>query len=455
MKKQDLKKRIGICFGKNDIRCVYGKELDEEIAYRTGRAAALLLKAKRFVVGYDFRISSESLRQAFMRGLTESGADVIDIGMVDTPSVYFASGFLNLPAGMITASHNPAKYNGIKLTRARAEPIGEGTGLDKIKKLVERNKFPKKKKGKIVGKSLFMDYVNHVRSFVNVKNIKNIKVAVDAGNGMAGRFIPMTYKKLDVRIVPLDFKIAGKFMKHVANPAERKNIRDLISKVKKTKADFGIAFDGDMDRVFFVDEKGKVIDSSLTAALIIKHLLQKKKGKKIVYNLAMSKIIPETARKYGAKAIKSRVGHSFIKPLMKKNKATFGCENSAHYYYDKNYYADSGLITSLVVSEIYALAKKKGKKFSDLMKEFEKYAKSEEKNIRVADKAKLIKRVENRYKRKAKKIERIDGITFDFGDYWFNIRASNTEPFVRINLEAKNQKLMRAKLKELMSFVRG
>jgi len=448
--KDHINKRIGICFRKNDVRCVYGSELDEEIVYRIGRAVVEYLKCKEFVVGYDFRVSSESLKKSFMRGLTDSGANVINIGMVDTPAVYFASGFLKKPSGMITASHNPAKYNGIKLSRVNAIPIGEKSGLTKIRELAQKNNFPKRKKGKIISKNILNDYVKHVRAFVNLKNINNIKIVVDAGNGMAGKMVPLVFNGLKVKIIPLDFKISGK-QKHTANPSEYKNIKDLVQKVNSTKADFGIAFDGDMDRVFFVCEKGKIIDSSIMAALIIDNINKPR----VVYNSAVGKIVPEITKKKGGKAFLEKVGHSFIKPRMKKVNADFGCEHSAHYYYKRNYYADSGLITSIIISEIMSKAISKGKKFSEVILPFEKYAKSEEKSLKVKDKQKIIKKIENKYKSKAKKISKLDGITMDFGNYWFNVRQSNTEPLLRLNIEANNKKILNQKLKEILSFIKN
>lgn len=444
MKKEDFKNRVKICFGKNDVRCVAGKELDGEIAYRTGKAIVEFLKCREFVVGHDMRTSSHKLRDAFIEGVIDYGADVIDIGAIDSPGLYFASGFLNKPGGMITASHNPAKYNGIKLVRSGARPVGEKTGLEKIREMVAENKFREiKRRGNVRKKDLFPAYKKHVQSFINTKNISGIKIVIDAGNGMAGRMVPIGYKDLNVKITPLDFRLDGRFPTHEANPANPDNIRDLRKKVISQKADFGIAFDGDMDRVFFVDEAGKIVDSSTIAALLIKHFYNKKDKTNVVYNTVMSKIVPETVQKLGGKAFKEKVGHSYIKIRMRKVRAVFGAEHSAHYYYRDNYYADSGLITSLIVCEIFAKSKQSGTKFSELLKGFEKYHKITEKSFKVKDKAETIRKLEREYYRNAKRSEKRDGLTLDFGDWWFNVRMSNTEPLVRLNLEAEEESVMK------------
>jgi phosphomannomutase len=451
--KRGFSERVNVCFGKSDVRCIAGKELDEEIAYRTGKAFVDLLKAKEIYVGRDMRVSSDSLKKSFVKGAREQGARVIDVGLVDSPSLYFLSGKFKKPSAMITASHNPKEYNGIKLSDVGAIPIGEKTGLKKIRELVLNNNFRRVKiKGNYTTKDISREYRRHVLKFIDVKKLKGLSVVVDGGSGMAGRIFPLVSKGLGIKVKPLDFMLDGRFPVHNPNPALKKNAKHIMDEVKKGKADFGIAFDGDMDRVFFVDEEGRLIDSSFIGALIASRLVRK--GNKVVYNVACSKIIPEIVKTLGGKSFKEKVGHGFIKPRMRKEKAIFGAEHSAHYFYKDNYYADSGMISAMIVCEIFSEVKSRGWKFSDLVRGFNRYSKSEEKSFRVGDVDEVISRVRKKYGKRARKIEKIDGLTFDFGDWWFNVRGSNTEPLIRINLEARDKKTMREKLKEVIKIVR-
>src|SRR3989344_1581648 len=283
---------------------------------------------------------------AFMKGSAEQGANAIFIGQVCTDAVYFASGFLKKPAVMFTASHNPAKYNGIKMCRSGAIPINEDTGLNKIKKIIENNEYNKtriKKNGKTTRKDILKSYVKHVRKFVDIKKLKKLKIAADAGNGMAGKILLLVYKNLPIKIVPLYFRLDGNFPNHPADPIKHENLAELQKTVRERNCDFGIAFDGDADRIFFVDEKGNAVNSSLMSALIIKDILSKRKKSKIIHNLVVSHIVPDTIKKFGGFPIVERVGHSFIKDTMRRTKAVFACEHSAHYYYIDNYRADSGM----------------------------------------------------------------------------------------------------------------
>ena len=431
-------------FQSNDIRGIYGKELTDELAYKIGRATATLLK-KDIVVGHDMRLSSPSLCKNLVKGIIDSGKNAILIGLVGTDVLYYATVCLNLPGVMITASHNPAKYNGMKFCKEKAVPISGRTGLMEIKKLVENEKFSEGK-GKKIEKDVFKQYVKHALSFVG--KIKKMKVVVDAGNGMAGRVFCKVYSKLDLDIVPVEFKLDGRFPSHDPNPIKHKNIHDLEVRVKKEKADLGMAFDGDTDRVAFVDEKGGRVESSVTAALLIKHLLKRKSS--IVFNSVCGNIVPETIKKYKGKGYREKVGHTFIKEKMKKVKAVFGCEHSGHFYYKDNYYADSGMISSLLMVELIS---EDGRKFSEILKEFRKYYKIEETSVKVKDKKKVLKKVEKHYKSKAKKVSKLDGIRMDFDDWWFIVRESNTEPLIRVNLEANSRKLMLEKKKEMLKII--
>jgi len=449
MEELSFKKRVQVCFKANDVRCVAGAELDEKLAYLTGRAVVKFLKCKKFIVGHDVRISSHKIRDVFIKGILDQGCSVIDIDEVDTPGLYFASGHLDLPGGMITASHNPAKYNGIKLVRSCAEPIGEKTGLRKIMKLVSKEKFGDVgRRGRLVKRDISKAYRKHVLGFVDASLLKGLKIVVDAGNGMAGKMIPIVYNGLGVRMDKLDFKLDGSFPKHDANPSRRENIADLQKRVLAREADFGIAFDGDMDRVAFVDERGQAVDSSVIAALIVNHFCS---NEGVVYSSSASKIIPETVECVGGRAYEERVGHSFIKARMAKTKSIFGAEHSAHYYYKENFYSDSGLITSLIVCEIY---RKAGKKFSELTSEFEKYSRIPEESVIVSDKGAVLKKVEKHYRGKGGRVKKMDGLKIDFGSWWFSVRPSNTEPLLRVNAESENGQLLKKKALELMRVIK-
>ena len=384
-------------FRMNDIRGVYGQELDDSFAYKTGRAISKFLKCKKIIIGRDMRLSSNLLFNALAKGFVDSGINVMDIGLIDTPALYFASAFYKTPGIMITASHNPAEYNGIKIVKANARPIDMNNGLDKIKKFIEKDYFSNIKiRGEISKRDVLKNYKKHILSFVNPGKIGNLKIAVDAGNGMAGRLVPFIYKGLDIRILPLYFKLDGKFPNHVPNPILKDNMKSLRKMVLKDKADFGIAFDGDMDRVAFVDEKGQLVSTSFIGALLAKYLLQEKKRKEnIVYTSACSKIISETISKYSGKSVRAKVGHAFMKESMYKNNALLGVEHSGHYYYRDNYYADAAVISSLLVLEIYSHSKKNGIKFSDLIAEFNKYSQSEERSIKLKDKGDIVDKIKN------------------------------------------------------------
>ena len=438
-----------------DVRGIYGQNLTEEIACKIGRAFAYFLKCKDVVVGTDMRVSSPKLSRAFMKGVAEQGANAIFIGEVCTDAVYFASGHLNKPGVMFTPSHNPKQYNGLKFCKGDAVPINEDTGLKSIKTIIENEHYKKnkiKKHGKIIKKDILKDYVWHVRKFINVKILRKLKIAVDAGNGMAGKIVPLVYRNLPVEIVPLYFKLDGTFPNHPADPSKYENLVELQKTVKEKKCDFGMAFDGDADRIFFVDENGNVINSSSISSLISKNLLIKNPKQKIIYNLVCSHIVPETVRKYSGTPIIERVGHSFIKDTMRKTKALFACEHSAHYYYKNNYRADSGIITSLIIAEI---ASKEKKPLSELLDEFRKYNTIEETSVEVNDKDAKLKEIEEIYKKQnPSRISKLDGITIEFGKWWFNVRPSNTEPLLRLNLEAESEELMKEKREELVNIIK-
>jgi len=455
-----------------DVRGIYNKNLTDEIAYKIGKAFVSFLKCKDVVVGYDMRLSSPKLSKAFMKGVNEQGANIIDIGMVSTDGLYFASGFLNKPAVMFTASHNPPEYNGLKFCKSGAAPISYDTGLQKIKSIIQKSQYKKnksKKIGKIIKKDILKNYVKHVHKFIHIKKLSTLNIAVDAGNGMAGKIVPLIFKNFPIKILPLYFKLDGTFPNHLADPSKYENLKELQEIVKKRNCDFGMAFDGDADRIFFIDEKSNIINPSLIAALVIKKILQKHKNEKIIYNLINSKIVPETVKKFKGIPLISRVGHSYIKEYMKKTNAIFACEHSAHYYFRDNFRADSGIIMSLIVAEIIST---ENKPLSKLLKEFQKYHKIEETNFKVKDKGKAIKKIEQHYKKQKPKtrenqrfsvsrkssifprISKLDGVTVEFKDWWFNVRPSNTEPLLRLNLEASSKGLMEEKKEELVRVIK-
>jgi len=446
-------------FKANDIRGVYGRVLNDKLAYMVGRAIVRYFNCKKIFVGRDMRLSSPALFKALCKGLVESGIDVIDIGLVDTPSLYYATGRYKKHGIMITASHNPANYNGIKIVRAGALAMSKDSGLNEIEEIIKRGEFSVgKKKGKVVRKDISKEYKNYVLSYVNCMKIRNVKVVVDAGNGMAGKVVPLVYRGLDIKAVPLFFSLDGRFPNHVPNPILRKNVVDLMRKVKDVKADLGIAFDGDMDRVAFVDEKGRFVNTSIIGALLAQHLLKRSRGKNIgiLFTAATSRILRDIVLQNGGKPKLERVGHAYMKERMRKENALFGMEHSAHYYYRNNFHADSGLITSLLVLEIFSEAKKKGMKFSDLLSEFDKYSQADEVSIVLKDDENILEKIERYYSLKGelKKIYHFDGLFIEFKDYWFSVRKSNTEPLLRINLEARNRKVMKEKLSEVLRVVR-
>lgn len=430
-----------------DIRGIYPDELNEKDAYEIGRAFAIFSKNKQVIIGYDMRLSSVKLFKSLSKGITTQGVDVINIGQVSTDAFYFASGHLNLPGIMITASHNPSYYNGFKICLAAANVIRPVQLLP----LLTKSKSIPSKKGKIIKKDILRHFKKHVLKFINTKKIRPLKIVIDAGNGMAGKIVPFIFRGLPCQIKPLYFELDGSFPNHIPNPSKAANTKDLQKMVLREKADLGIAFDGDADRAFFIDEQGKRVNSSLIIALISKKILSKKPNQTIIYSLICSRIVKEIIEKYKGKAVMERVGHVFIKDKMRKTKAIFGGESSGHYYFRDNYFADSGIIASLIILEALS---EENKPFSDIVKEYKKYYSIEETDIKLNDKqkAKIVKLIEKKYK--DGKISYIDGITVEYKDWWFNLRPSNTEPLIRFNLEAVSRELMEEKKREILGQIK-
>jgi phosphomannomutase len=428
-----------------DIRGLVKDEVTPDFSFSLGVAFAKFLEIERepatIVVGEDMRPSSAPLADAFSDGATSQGMDVIRIGLASTDMLYFASGKLNLPGVMFTASHNPAKYNGMKLCKSGARPIGQESGLIKIRQLIEEGvPISHRPVGNVRKQELLNEYVDYLlaRFPKNTFKKRKLKVVIDAGNGMAGFTAPAVMKKLNVDLVPMYFELDGNFPNHEANPIEPENLKPLQKKVRKEKADIGLAFDGDADRCFLIDENGDLVNPSALTALIAVRELKANPGATIIYNLISSKAVPEIISENGGIALRSRVGHSYIKTLMAESGAVFGGEHSGHFYFGDFWRADSGMLAAL-----YALAELMAtpKSLSSLLEPYNRYFSSGEINSKVKDASKSIKLVKDKYKTKYQ-IDELDGLTVTAESWWFNLRPSNTEPLLRLNVEANTQKQM-------------
>jgi phosphomannomutase len=434
-----------------DIRGLYPEEIDEAIARRVGNAFARFTGAARILVARDMRPSSVPLSEAFAEGAILAGADVTMLGLASTDLAYFAAGRLDAPAAMFTASHNPAQYNGIKLCRAGAAPIGEETGLRQIRSTVESGVVERAElTGTIDALDLLEEFAAHVRGFVDPSVLRPLRVVADTANGMGGLVVPRVFDGLPFELTVLYGELDGTFPNHPADPIQPENLKDLQRAVLDARADVGLAFDGDADRVFLVDDQGQPVSGSTTTAIIAKGILAKHPGETIVHNLICSKALPEVIRENGGVPVRTRVGHSFIKQVMAETGAIFGGEHSAHYYFRDNWRADSGSIAAVMVLEQLSLA---GVALSELRKPFERYAQSGEINTRVDDPAATIERVAEVYR--DAQSDRLDGLTVDLGDWWFNLRASNTEPLLRLNLEAADAAACETHTAEVLALVRG
>ncbi|MDQ2650644.1 MAG: phosphomannomutase/phosphoglucomutase [Actinomycetota bacterium] len=423
-----------------DIRGTTPDQLDAELARSIGAAFAVFASQQvggcsRILVARDMRQSGVELADAFANGVQSQGVDVVDLGLASTDLLYFAAGKLDAPGAMFTASHNPAKYNGIKLCLAGAKPIGEDTGLGEIKALAAAGVDPAPGvDGGRQSLDLLRDFAAHVRSFVDEGALRPRKVIADTANGMGGLVVPAVFEALPFDLEIMYGELDGNFPNHPADPIQLENIRDLQARVLETGADLGLAFDGDADRVFLVDDLGQPLSGSLTTAIVAAGVLEKQPGATILHNCICSKAVPEVVRERGGKPVRTRVGHSFIKAVMADTGAAFGGEHSAHYYFRENWRADSGSIAALVVLEQLC---KSGQKLSELRKPFDRYAASGELNFEVGDPRAEIEKIAEVYADASQ--DRLDGLTVDFGDWWFNLRASNTEPLLRLNLEAPDE----------------
>ena len=423
-----------------DVRGVVPDQLDERIAEALGGAFVQVVGAKAVTIGWDMRPSSPSLADAFARGAAAQGADVIQIGLASTDQLYFASGHLNLPGAMFTASHNPAKYNGIKFCRAGAAPVGQDTGLSEIRDLAAKELAtpgtlaPKEVQGTVTHQDLLGAYAAHLRKLVDISGNRRLKVVVDAGNGMGGHTTPAVFEGLPLEVVPLYFELDGSFPNHEANPLDPKNLVDLQKKVVQTGADIGLAFDGDADRCFVVDERGEPVTPSAVTALVAVRELAKHPGATIIHNLITSHAVPEIVREHGGVPVRTRVGHSFIKQSMAETGAVFGGEHSAHYYFADFWKADTGMLAAM---HVLAALGEQDKPLSVLAADYTRYSASGEINSEVSDPAARLAAVRAHYSSQpGVTIDDLDGMTVAGDGWWFNLRASNNEPLLRLNVEA-------------------
>jgi phosphomannomutase len=445
-----------------DVRGVYPDQLDAELARRVGAAFALVVEARRsaggpgaVVVGRDMRPSGPELVAAFCEGVTGQGVDVIDIGLASTDQLYFAAGSLGLPGAMFTASHNPAQYNGIKLCRAGATPVGQDSGLAQIRDMVAAPVAASgDPAGTITHRDMLAEYAAFLHELVDLSEIRSLRVVVDAGNGMAGHTAPAVLDVPALDVVPLYFELDGTFPNHEANPIEAENLRDLQAAVLAEGADIGLAFDGDADRCFLVDERGELVSPSALTGLVAARELAKHPGSSVIHNLITSRAVPEVIRENGGVPVRTRVGHSFIKARMAETGAVFGGEHSGHFYFREFWNADSGMLAAL--HTIAALGgSPQGTTLSSMLAPYERYVASGEINSVVDDAAAATQRVRAAFDSDpAVTFDDLDGMTVTGTDWWFNVRPSNTEPLLRLNAEAPDQASLDALRDRVLALIR-
>ncbi|GAB3003778.1 phosphomannomutase/phosphoglucomutase [Mycobacterium bourgelatii] len=446
-----------------DVRGLVGEEITDEFVADVGAAFARLMRAEgaaQVVIGHDMRDSSPSLAAAFATGVTGQGLDVVRIGLASTDQLYFASGLLNCPGAMFTASHNPAAYNGIKLCRAAALPVGADTGLNAIRNDLIGDPTDSAGShaydgppGTISDRDVLSDYGAFLRSLVDTAELRPLRVAVDAGNGMAGHTAPAVLGPIDsITLLPLYFELDGSFPNHEANPLDPANLRDLQAFVRETGADIGLAFDGDADRCFVVDERGLPVSPSAVTALVAARELSREIGATVIHNVITSRAVPELVLERGGTPLRSRVGHSYIKGMMAETGAIFGGEHSAHYYFRDFFGADSGMLAALYV--LAALGEQDNRPLSELASDYQRYESSGEINFTVADADAAVDAVLKSFASRIQSIDHLDGVTVDLGDdSWFNLRSSNTEPLLRLNVEGRSVEDVEAVVGEVRALI--
>ena len=441
-----------------DVRGLVDTEITADFCFATGVAFARFLQLERepgtVVIGEDMRPSSPIFADAFSAGITSQGMDVIRIGLASTDMLYFAAGKLNMPGAMFTASHNPAEYNGIKMCLSGARPIGKESGLLTIEKFVdEGSPIELRSVGVERSQSMLDDYVEHLLSLVDLQSMRRLKVVIDAGNGMAGYTAPAVFKKLNAEVIEMYFELDGTFPNHEANPIDPKNLQDLSKAVKTHTADIGLAFDGDADRCFLVDENGDLVNPSALTALIADRALASDPGSTIIYNLISSRSVKEVVEENGGTAVRSRVGHSYIKKMMADTGAIFGGEHSGHFYFRDFWRADSGMLAAL--HALAALSESKGT-LSQLLHSYNRYSSSGEINSVVSDAQSVMDSIESHYvAMEGITTDHLDGLTVESSDWWFNVRASNTEPLLRLNVEANSDELMKKVSTQVLALIGG
>ncbi|MDP8961602.1 MAG: phosphomannomutase/phosphoglucomutase [Actinomycetota bacterium] len=435
-----------------DVRGVVPDEFDAGLARRIGAAAARVFEGEAIVVGRDVRPTSQELVSAFAEGVISEGVDVVHVGLSSTDMLYFSSGLLDVPGAMFTGSHNPAQYNGIKLCRAGAVPVSIDSGLGEIRDLVASDELSSSgSRGAEREEDMLSRYAEHVRSFIDLDVLRPLTVVIDAANGMAGHVVPAVFEPLPFELVPLYFELDGTFPNHPPDPSNNENLADLRTSVREHEADLGLAFDGDADRIFVVNEHGEPVRPSLIAAVVAARVLEKEPGATILYNLICSRIVPETVREHGGEPIRTRVGHSFIKERMAETGAAYGAEHSGHYYFRENYRADSGLVAALILLEAVSLA---DAPLSEVLAPYDRYVQSGEVNFEVDDQEAVLERVEDEFRGRGE-LDRTDGLTVELEVAWFNLRPSNTEPVIRLNVEADEEDEMARLRDEVAELVRG
>jgi phosphomannomutase len=429
-----------------DVRGIVPSELDADSARRIGRAFARFAASPRIAVGRDCRESSPDLSAALIDGITAEGTNVDDLGMITTDMVYYAAGALDQPGAMITASHNPRGYNGIKLCLAGAAPVGADSGLKDIESLAADDPHPLDPRGSVEARDLLGGYVDHVLAVSGADAIGPLRVAADGGNGVAGVALPEVFERIDGSLLGLYLEPDGTFPNHHPDPLRPENLVDLISLMEREQVDLGVAFDGDADRAFFIDDQLQSLAGSTVTAIIAGWFLEREPGASIVHNLICSKAVPELVVAAGGVPVRTRVGHSYIKQVMKETGAVFGGEHSGHYYFRDNYHADSGILAMLILMRVMS---EDGRRLSELRRSYEPYVQSGEINLEVADQDRALQAIANRFG--DRDLDRLDGLTVDLGRGWFNLRPSNTEPVLRLNAEAADS----AQVDETIRQVRG
>jgi len=442
----------GAIFKAYDIRGTYPDQLDERLLRAIGSAFATFVQSERIVVARDMRPSGVTLTAAFAEGARAVGVEVTDLGLASTDFLYFAAGYEDVPGAMFTASHNPAQYNGIKLCLAGAKPVGSDTGLVEIEALTHHF-YEQPATGPLAAmseKSLMPEWVRHVHSFVDTGNLRPLKVVADTANGMGGLIAPLVFDGLGCDVEILYPELDGTFPNHPADPIQPENLRDLQRRVLERGADIGLAFDGDADRVFLIDEKAQPISGSVTTAMVAAAMLRRHPGATILHNLICSRVVTEVIAEGGGTAVRTRVGHSYIKQVMAETGAIFGGEHSGHYYYRDNYRADSGIITALVILELLSLS---GGTMSEFAAPFERYASSGEINTEVASPAASVDGVAELLRARGETVDRLDGLTAQYDTWWFNLRPSNTEPLLRLNVEASSKEELAQRIEEVRELI--